>query len=171
MKQEFYKRWQAFLSRLAPRERLALRSAAWLLGGLLVWSVAIAPAWRVLQAAPERQARLIPQGHEMRAMAAEAKALQQSEAAQPAPWSERLRALEATSSRLLKDQARLNPSGDQVSVSLRDASPQALAQWLQEVRIGAHLRPIRVQLERAGTPAAVRWQGTLVLGDAAGAGA
>jgi general secretion pathway protein M len=170
MKPEMHKRWREFLGRLAPRERLALQAAAWLLGGLLLWSTAIAPAWRVLQAAPARQARLVPQGHAMRAMAAEAKALQQSEAAQPAPWSERLRALEAISARLLKDQARLTPSGEQVSVTLSDASPAALAQWLQELRVGARLRPIRVQLERAGTPAAVRWQGQLVLGDVAGAG-
>lgn len=171
MKQELDKRWQDFLGRLAPRERLALQSAAWLLGGLLVWSVAIAPAWRVLQAAPERQARLIPQGHAMRAMAAEARALRLSETAQPAAWPERLRALEAISTRLLKDQAQLNPTGEQVSVTLRDANPTALAQWLQEVRIGTRLRPVRVQLERSGTAAAVRWRGTLVLGDASGAGA
>jgi len=171
MKQDLDKRWQAFMGRLAPRERLALQSAAWLLAGLLVWGVAIAPAWRVLQAAPERQARLIPQGHAMRAMAAEARALQQSETARPAAWPERLRALESSSARLLKDQARLNPSGEQVSVTLQDASPQALAQWLQEVRTGAGLRPVRAQLERTGTSGPVRWRGTLVLGDAAGAGA
>lgn len=171
MKQEINKRWRAFLARMAPRELLALRSAAWLLGGLLAWSVAIAPAWRVLQAAPERQARLIPQGHAMRAMAVEARTLRQSEAPASTEWSERLRMLEATSSRLLKDQVRLDPSGEQVTVTLRDAAPTALAQWLQEVRIGARLRPVRAQLERAGTPAALRWRGTLVLGDATGAGA
>jgi general secretion pathway protein M len=163
MKQEIGKRWQAFSARLAPRERLALQSAAWLLGGLLVWSVAIAPAWRVLQSAPERQARLLPQAHAMRAMAAEARALRASEAPQPQDWSERLRALEASSARLLQDQARLSPAGEQVSVTLRDVSPTALAQWLQEVRTGARLRPIRTQLQRAGTPAATHWSGTLVL--------
>ena len=56
-------------------------------------------------------------------------------------------------------------------MTLRDASPAALAQWLQEVRTGTRLRPIRVQLERSGSAAAVRWRGTLVLGDASGAGA
>ncbi len=170
MKQEIGKRWQAFSARLAPRERLALQSAAWLLGGLLVWSVAIAPAWRVLQTAPERQARLGPQLHAMRAMAAEARSLQQSESTQTAAWPERLRALESSTSRLLKDQAQLQPSGEQVTVTLRDASPTALAQWLQEARVNARLRPTRVQLERSGAAGAVRWQGQLVLGDATGAG-
>ncbi len=170
MKQELGKRWQAFAARLAPRERVALLTAAWLLGVLLVWSVAIAPAWRVLQSAPERQARLLPQAHAMRSMAAEARALRASEAALPADWSERLRALEATSSRLLQDQVQLSPTGEQVSVTLRDVSPTALAQWLQEVRAGARLRPVRTQLERTGTPAAVRWRGTLVLADSSAAG-
>jgi general secretion pathway protein M len=163
MKQELGQRWQAFSARLSPRERLALQASAWLLGGLLVWSVAIAPAWRVLQSAPERQARLQPQAHAMRAMAAEARALRASEAARPPDWPERLRALEATSARLLKGQAQLSPAGEQVSVTLRDADPTALAQWLQEVRTGARLRPVRTQLERTGTPAALRWRGTLVL--------
>ena len=164
-------RWQAYAQRLAPRERSALQLAAWLLGLLLVWSVAIAPAWRVLQSAPERQARLEPQLNTMRALAAEARALQQAESTQAPAWPERLRALEASSQRLLKDQAQLAPSGEQVTVTLRDAAPEALAQWLQEVRINARLRPTRMQIERGGTAAAVRWRGTLVLGDAAGAGA
>ncbi len=162
-------RWQAWLATRAPRERLALQSAAWLLLALL-WSLAIAPAWRVLQAAPARQAVLLPQLHQMRAMATEARTLQQSESARPPGWSERLRALESTTQRLLKDQAQLSPSGEQVTVTLRDATPTALAQWLQEARVNARLRPTRVQLERSGTAGAWRWRGTLVLGDPNGAG-
>ncbi len=171
MMKDLAPRWKTYAARLAPRERLALQLAAWLLGLLLIWSLAIAPAWRVLQSAPERQARLGAQLHAMRALAAEAKTLQQTEGTQAPDWSERLHELEATSQRLLKDQAQLAPSGEQVTVTLRDAAPQALAQWLQEVRINARLRPTRVQLDRRGTAADLRWQGTLVLGDAAGAGA
>lgn len=163
-------RWQAWLATRAPRERLALQSAVWLLLATLLWSLAIAPAWRVLQAAPARQAALVPQLHQMRAMATEAKTLQQSESARPPGWSERLRTLESTTQRLLKDQAQLNPAGEQVTVTLRNATPTALAQWLQETRVNAHLRPIRVQLERSGTVGAWRWQGTLVLGEPSGAG-
>ena len=164
-------RWQAWLATRAARERLVLQSAVWLLLAALIWSLAIAPAWRVLQAAPSRQAVLVPQLHKMRAMATEAKTLQQAENARPPGWSERLRALESTTQRLLKDQAQLNPSGEQVTVTLRDATPTALAQWLQETRVNAHLRPTRVQLERSGPAGAWRWQGTLVLGDPGGAGA
>lgn len=163
-------RWQAWLASRAPRERLALQAAVWLLLAALIWSLAIAPAWRVLQAAPARQAVLLPQLHQMRAMTTEAKTLQQSESARPPGWSERLRALESTTQRLLKDQAQLSPSGEQVTVTLRDATPTALAQWLQEARVNAHLRPTRVQLEHSGTAGAWRWRGTLVLGDPNGAG-
>lgn len=163
-------RWQAWLATRAPRERLVLQSAAWLLLAALIWSLAIAPAWRVLQAAPARQAALLPQLHQMRAMATEAKTLQQSESARPPGWSERLRTLESTTQRLLKDQAQLSPAGEQVTVTLRDATPTALAQWLQETRVNAHLRPSRLQLERSGAAGAWRWQGTLVLGDPNGAG-
>ncbi|MEO0002401.1 MAG: hypothetical protein RLZZ22_93 [Pseudomonadota bacterium] len=163
-------RWQAWLATRAPRERLILRSAVWLLLLALLWSLAIAPAWRILRAAPGRQAVLVPQLHAMRAMATEATTLRQSESSRPPGWSERLRALEATTQRLLKDQAQLSPSGEQVTVTLRDATPAALAQWLQDIRVNARLRPTRVQLERSGPAGAVRWQGQLVLGDPNGAG-
>ncbi len=163
-------RWQAWLATRAPRERLVLQAAAWLLLAALIWSLAIAPAWRVLQSAPARQAGLVPQLHQMRALATEAKALQQSDDNRPPAWSERLRVLESTTQRLLKDQAQLSPAGEQVTVTLRDATPTALAQWLQETRANAHLRPTRVQLERSGSAGAWRWQGQLVLGDPSGAG-
>ena len=171
MMKDLARSWKAHAQRLAPRERSALQLAAWLIGLLLIWSLAIAPAWRVLQSAPERQARLAPQLHMMRALAAEARALQQAESTPAPAWPDRLRALEASSERLFKDQIRLASSGEQVSVTLQDATPEALAQWLQEVRVNARLRPTRMQIEREGGDAAVRWRGTLVLGDAAGAGA
>lgn len=170
MKLELRSRWSGFLQQRAPRERLALQLAAWLLGLFLLWSLAVAPAWRMLQAAPAQQASLRPQLHAMRAMAAEAQTLRQGQNSEAPARPERLRALETTTRRLLGDSAQLQPSGEQVTVTLRDASPQALAQWLHEARVNARLRPTRAQLERSGKADALRWQGTLVLGDAAGEG-
>ena len=61
MKQDLDSAGRAFMGRLAPRERLALQSAARLLGSPLVW------AWRsrrfgALQASPETAGPADPAG-------------------------------------------------------------------------------------------------------------
>ncbi|MEY5100032.1 MAG: hypothetical protein RJA36_2751 [Pseudomonadota bacterium] len=171
MKLELRSRWSRFLEQRTPRERLALQLAVSLLALLLLWSLAVAPAWRMLRSAPIRQAALQPQLHAMRAMATEAQALRQGENAQPPARAQRLRSLESSTRRLLGSSTQLQAAGEQATVTLRDASPKALAQWLQEARVNARMRPVQVQLERVGEPARPRWQGTVVLGDAAGEGA
>ncbi|HNG81980.1 MAG TPA: type II secretion system protein GspM, partial [Burkholderiaceae bacterium] len=64
-------RWQA----LAPRERRGLLLAGLALGGLLLWMVAVRPAWNVLRSAPPQRAALEGQLAQMRGLAAEAREL------------------------------------------------------------------------------------------------
>lgn len=162
--------WSRFLQARSPREQLALRLLAGLLALWLLWSLALAPAWRTLRSAPAKQAALRPKLDAMRPMAAEAQALRQGDNAQLPERTQRLRALEQATQRLLGGSVQLQATAEQVTLTLRDAAPQALAQWLQEARINARLLPTQVQLERVGEPARPRWQGTLVLGDAGGSG-
>ena len=170
MMSELRSGWSRFLQARTPRERLALRLMAGLLALWLVWSLTLAPAWRTLNSAPAKHAALQPQLDAMRARAAEAQALRQGENAQVPARAQRLRALEQSTQRLLGGSAQLQATAEQVTLTLRDAAPKALAQWLQEARINARLLPIQVQLERVGEPSEPRWQGTLVLGDAGGPG-
>ena len=170
MMSELRSGWSRFLQARTPREHLALRLMAGLLALWLLWSLAFAPAWRTLNAAPARQAALQPQLDAMRALAAEAQALRQGENAQTPARAQRLRALEQSTQRLLGGSAQLQATAEQVTLTLRDVTPTALAQWLQEARINARMLPTQVQLERVGPPAQPRWQGTLVLGEAAGPG-
>ena len=149
------------LSRLSPRERRAVTLAAGLLGLALLWWLALAPALTTLRAAPERHARLDQQLAEMRSMAATAEALRAAAPATPPTRDSVLRALEQASA-ALGPAAQLSVLGDRATVTLKDAPPQAVADWLAQVRVNARLTPLQANLSRGESPAS-GWSGTLVL--------
>lgn len=158
-------RWLAALptalNSLAPRERRAVTLAAWVMGLGLLWWLALAPALQTLRQAPERHARLDAQLSDMRSMAATAESLRAQSTAQPLGREDALRALEqATAS--LAGTAQLAVLGDRATLTLTNTPPDALAQWLAQVRVNARLVPLEAQLNSNTQPAG--WSGTLVLG-------
>lgn len=152
-------RWQALLARLSPRERLASGLALWVLGLGLLWWLALSPALTTLRQAPGRHAQLDAQLAQMQHLAATATALQAAGTAQPPRRDDALRALE-TATAALGSGARLTVLGDQATLTLRAAPPQALAQWLAQARVNARVMPREAKLTRD----AGGWNGTLVLG-------
>lgn len=152
---------QAAYTRLAPREQRAVALAAWVVGLGLLWWLAVAPALNTLRLAPERHARLDEQLAQMRSMAATAESLRAQNTARPQSRDDVLRALEqATAS--LADSAQLSVLGDRATLTLQNTPPDALAQWLSQVRVNARLMPLEANISRATEPAA--WSGSLVLG-------
>ncbi|MGE0099243.1 MAG: type II secretion system protein GspM [Hydrogenophaga sp.] len=148
------------LARLAPRERRAVIAAAWVLGLGLVWWLAVAPALDTLFQAGARHARLDAQLSQMQRMATAAEALRGQNTALPPSRDEVLRTLEVATNGL-GGTAQLSVLGDRATVTLRNTQPDALAQWLSQVRINARLIPVQSQLSReAGNPG---WNGTVVL--------
>lgn len=152
---------QATFARLAPREQRAVALAAWVVGLGLLWWLAVAPAFQTLRQAPERHARLDAQLSQMRSMAATAESLRAQNAAKPLERDGALRALEQATAGLA-DTAQLSVLGDRATLTLKNTPPDALAQWLSQVRVNARLMPLEAQLSRATEPAA--WSGTLVVG-------
>lgn len=150
----------AVLARLSPRERRALLIAGWVVGLGLVWWLALAPALTTLREAPERHARLDAQLNQMRAMAASAQALRSDNNAQPPGRDAVMRALEAATA-ALGTTAQMSVLGDRATVTLRGTGPEALAQWLAQVRINARLLPLDTRLTRDATTGG--WNGTVVL--------
>lgn len=135
-------RWGA----LAPRERLGLGLALGAVALLLLWSLAIRPAWQVLREAPAQRAALEAQLAHMRSLAAEARELR----AQPPVTPEQSgAALEAATTRL-GEKARLNRVGDQATVTLTGVEATLLLEWLGEVRGAARVRVLEAQLTRSG---------------------
>lgn len=152
---------QAAYTRLAPREQRAVALAAWVVGLGLLWWLAVAPALNTLRLAPERHARLDEQLAQMRSMAATAESLRAQNTARPQSRDDVLRALEqATAS--LAGSAQLSVLGDRATLTLQNTPPDALAQWLSQVRVNARLMPLEANISRATEPAA--WSGSLVLG-------
>lgn len=152
---------QAAYTRLAPREQRAVALAAWVVGLGLLWWLAVAPALNALRLAPERHARLDEQLGQMRSMAATAEGLRAQNSARPQSRDDVLRALEQATAGLAGT-AQLSVLGDRATLTLQNTPPDALAQWLSQVRVNARLMPLEAKLSRGTEPAA--WSGTLALG-------
>lgn len=148
------------MARLSSRERNAVVIAAWVIGLGLLWWLAVAPALDTLRQAPTRHARLDAQLGQMQRMAATAQGLRGQNTAQPPGRDEVLRALEAATAGLGAS-GQLAVLGDRATLTLRNAPPEALAQWLAQVRINARMLPLDSQINREpGNPG---WSGTVVL--------
>lgn len=150
-----------FLAGLSTRERLAVLAAFWLLVIAVAWWVALAPAWRTLSQAPQRHARLDDQLGEMRRLAATAEALRGQGSTQVIGHAAALRAIEVSMA-TLGGTAKMNVIGDRVNVTLTNTPPQALAQWLAQVRLNARVVPVEAQLNAGAQGGA--WSGTVLLG-------
>ena len=153
---------QQALAGLQPRERRALTLALWVVGLGLLWWIGVAPAWATLRQAPERHARLDAQLSQMRGMAASAQALRGQSNAQMPARDTALRALEQATS-ALGASGQMALQGERATLTLNNATPEALAQWLQQVRINARLVPVEAKLSRPADSAPL-WSGSLVLG-------
>lgn len=155
--------------RLAPRERLAAGLAAAVVGLALVWWLGLAPALATLRQAPQQQQQLDAQLARMRTMAASAQALRGQGGTQPLARDVSQRALEQATRDRLGASAQTRADGDQTTVTLNKAAPDALAHWLEQVRVNARLVPVQADLRFSPDPAG--WSGQLVLaGPAPGAG-
>lgn len=162
-------RWES----LAVREQRLVLGAAVLLVAALLWWIALGPALTTLRLAKSQHSQLDAQLQQMQSLKAQAAAL----AAMPkVSIEEARRALESSLKQTLANTAQLVVVGNRATVSLKNASPDALAQWLLQARINARAVPAEVRLVKAATAAAlpadaaagtspnpVRWDGTLVL--------
>jgi len=163
-------RWRA----LAQRERRAATLGAAVLLAFVLWQWAIHPALRTLQQAPEQRAAALAQWQQMQALAAQAQALQQAPPGAAPSRQATLQALQALSLSHLGPQASISAQPDALAVAFSQASPQALADWLQAVRLNTRLLPLRADLQRAdaapATPAGAspeaQWSGTVWFGGA-----
>lgn len=146
-------RWQ----QLALREKRTLGIGGGLLMLALLWWLALAPALATLRNATAQHAALDAQLQQMLALRAQAQALQ----AQPRQnRDDALRLLEASVRQGLGANARIATAGERVTVTIAGVAPEALAQWLTQVRVNARAVPGEARLQRN---AAGLWDGTLVL--------
>lgn len=157
-------RWDA----LGTRERRLTVVATVLVAGALLWWLALAPALATLRQASEQHTRLDAQMQEMQTMKAQAASM----AALPKiSLDDAKRTLEAGLKQSLGASAQMSMAGNRVTVTLKAAPADALAQWLLQARINARALPVEVRLVKAAlsvpaTPVAstgVNWDGAVVL--------
>jgi general secretion pathway protein M len=132
--------WQA----LGPREQTGLRAAAWVLAVLVIWLLAVQPAWRTLRQAPAQIEAVELQLQQMQGLAAEVKSLR---AAPPVSTAQATEALQAASARL-GAAAKLSINGDRAVLTVSGVASEPLLAWLGEVRSAARARPVEAQLLR-----------------------
>jgi general secretion pathway protein M len=151
------KRWQA----LSPREQRSASVLGALIGVVLFWSIAIAPALNTLRDSDNRRAQIGQQQAHMLALQNQAQALQTRT---PLSRAEALRNLQSLSA---GTPIQLNVQGDRVSVQLKAVPAPILANWLAQARNQAQALPVEAQLTRGNAAAAsnatVTWNGSLVL--------
>ena len=160
-------RWQA----LSPREQRGVSVLGALLGVLLFWSIAIAPALNTLRDSDNRRAHIGQQQAHMLALQAQEQALK---ARTPLSRDEALRSLQSLTS---GTQLQLNVQGDRVTVQLKAVPATTLASWLTQARSQAQALPVEAHLTRNTTGTAsttppttsvnnanvVVWDGNLML--------
>lgn len=133
-------RWRA----LGRRERNGITVAAWVLGLFLLWTLAVAPAWRATRAAPALLDRLDAQLQQMQRQAGEARELRAMPALNTAQSVAALRA--ATEE--LGAAARLQLAGDRATLTLTGIDGAQLRDWLAEARSAARAHPTEANLNR-----------------------
>ncbi len=150
--QTAYRAWAG----LGLRERRMVLLAASVVLVALLWMLGIAPALKTLKAAPAQHEVLDAQLQSMRRLAAQAKGLQNRPAVSRA---DALRTLQSSLQHGLGASAQLNVAGDRVTVVLKGAAPDMLAQWLSQARVTARAVATQSRLTRGASG----WDGTVVL--------
>jgi general secretion pathway protein M len=140
---------------MALRERRLLALAAALLVFLLLWLLAVRPAWRTIHDAPQQIDALDVQLQTMQRSASEATELR---SAPPVNAAQATAALKSATERL-GDKGKLLLQGDRAVLTLKEVGTGALNDWLAEARSGARARPLEVTLSRV----AQGYSGSLVV--------
>lgn len=154
-------RWADQWDRMAPRERRMVGFAAWGVGLVLLWWVALGPAITTLRKAPAQHAELDAQLATMQVLAATAEQLRDQNNA-PTPSRSAAQSSLEQATKALGDTAQISIQGDKAILSLRGTPAHAVAAWLNQVRVNARVVPVNAQLERGNNADA--WRGQITVG-------
>jgi general secretion pathway protein M len=151
---------QARWARMPGRDKNLIRLGVLLVLAALLWQLSVAPSLATLRGA-DAQARVLgAQLQQMQSVQAQVQALQK----QPAlGFDEAVRALTAATQQTLGASAQFGLAGDRASITLKNASPDALAEWLAQARLNARSVPVEARLARAGAAGSPAWNGVLVM--------
>lgn len=152
---------QARWARLPGREKNGVRLSVLLILSFLLWQLSIKPSLATLRTADAQARALGAQLQAMQALQLRAQAVQK----QPAlGLDEAVRALSAATQQTLGASGQMVVAGERASITVKNASPDALAEWLAQARLNARSALIEARIVHASTPGGIVWNGVLVMG-------
>ena len=153
--------WQTRWAQLAPKERAGIQLATALVALAVLWMLIVGPGLQQWRTADAKARALDAQLQQMQTLQAQARSIQ----SQPAlAYDDAVRALKLATQQSLGATAQIQMAGDRANVTLQNATPQALAQWLTQARLNARAVPLEAHLSRAPSPSPLLWNGTLTMG-------
>ena len=155
--------WSALATRwsqLQPQEQRGITLATALLVLVGLWFTSVGPNLQQLRSANAKGLALDAQLQQMHALQVQAQTMQ----VQPAlTYDDAVRALKLATTQSLGGSAQIIISGDRATVTLQNAQPQAITQWLTQARLNARSVPLEAKLTRANANSPALWNGTLTL--------
>ena len=152
--------WQTRWAQLPPKERTGISLAIAVVVLATVWLAIVSPGLQQWRTAEAKARALDAQLQQMQTLQAQVQSIQ----AQPAlAYDDAVRALKLATQEALGATAQISIAGDRASVTLQNAQPEALAQWLTQARLNARAVPSEARLTRAPNPGPLLWNGTLTM--------
>ncbi len=142
-------------AKLGARERRLVSIVGGLIALLLLWVLAVRPAWTVVGDSTSRLPSLDAQLKDMQRLAIESKELR---GAPRLPTSQSAAALK-TATNALGAAGKLTPAGERATLTLTNATGEQIQRWLVDARSNARARTIEAKLTRAGAG----YSGTIVV--------
>jgi len=130
---------------LPDRDKALIRIASILVIGLLVWSVALAPALRTIRTFDAKHKAQELQLQRMLNLQTQAQSMQNLPLVSQAAA---VTAIEASIDQAFGNRAEVILSGNNATVNVRGVSPEDLAKWLTNIRTNARTIAIQARLTR-----------------------
>jgi len=138
--------WQSFIDQRSPREQLAIQWALGFVAVVVLWQIAVAPAWQVWRDSQTLLDTLAQQHADMLALQQQAKQMQAQTRISTETSGQALLSLCAG----LGDKVKCSRQALRMTVDFKGLGPQAVAQVWAQARSQAQAVVLETHLQRQG---------------------
>jgi len=138
--------WQSFIDQRSPREQLAIQWALGFVAVVVLWQIAVAPAWQVWRDSQTQLDTLAQQHADMLALQQQAKQMQAQTRISSETSGQALLSLCAG----LGDKVKCSRQALRMTVDFKGLGPQAVAQAWAQARSQAQAVVLETHLQRQG---------------------
>ena len=138
--------WQSFIDQRSPREQLAIQWALGFVAVVVLWQIAVAPAWQVWRDSQTQLDTLAQQHADMLVLQQQAKQMQAQPRISTETSTQALQSLCAG----LGDKVKCSRQALRMTVDFKGLGPQAVAQAWAQARSQAQAVVLETHLQRQG---------------------